>query len=72
MREKLQQILATFDELTAKLGDPAVLADQKEYTRLAKAQRAQAALAEKAREYLSAPISSTRPRRFSSTRATRR
>jgi peptide chain release factor 1 len=54
MREKLQSILTTYDELTAKLGDPAVLADQKEYTRLAKAQRAQAPLAEKAREYLSA------------------
>jgi peptide chain release factor 1 len=54
MREKLQKILAAYDELTAKLGDPAVLGDQKEYTRLAKAQRSQAPLAEKAREYLSA------------------
>jgi peptide chain release factor 1 len=54
MREKLQRILTTYDELTAKLGDPAVLSDQKEYTRLAKAQRSQAPLAEKAREYLSA------------------
>jgi peptide chain release factor 1 len=54
MREKLQSILTTFDELTAKLGDPAVLANQKEYTRLAKAQSAQSQLAEKAREYLSA------------------
>ena len=54
MREKLQRILDTYDELTAKLGDPVTLADQKEYTRLAKQQRAQAQLAEKAREYLSA------------------
>ncbi len=54
MREKLQRILSTYDELTAKLGDPAVLADQKEYTRLAKEQRSQAPLAEKAREYLAA------------------
>ena len=54
MREKLQQILDAFDELTARLGDPAVLGDQKEYTRLAKAQSAQKELAEKAREYLSA------------------
>jgi peptide chain release factor 1 len=52
MREKLQNILNTYEELTAKLGDPATLADQKEYTRLAKAQRAQAPLADKAREYL--------------------
>ncbi|MDR3687723.1 MAG: PCRF domain-containing protein, partial [Coriobacteriia bacterium] len=54
MREKLQSILDTYDELTAKLGDPAVLGDQKEYTRLAKAHSAQAPLAEKAREYISA------------------
>ena len=54
MREKLEQILAAYEELTAKLADPAVLSDQKEYTRLAKAQRAQAPLAEKAREFLSA------------------
>jgi peptide chain release factor 1 len=54
MRDKLQQILTTFDDLTARLGDPAVLGDQKEYARLAKEQRAQQQLAEKAREYLSA------------------
>lgn len=54
MRSKLQQILDAYEELTAKLGDPAVLGDQKEYTRLAKAQSAQAPLAEKAREFLSA------------------
>ncbi|NTU70542.1 MAG: peptide chain release factor 1 [Coriobacteriia bacterium] len=54
MREKLQKILTAFDDLTAKLGDPAVLGDQKEYARLAKAQSAQSQLAEKAREYLSA------------------
>jgi len=54
MREKLEKILAAYDELTAKLGDPAVLADQKEYARLAKEHRAQTPLAEKAREYLAA------------------
>lgn len=54
MRAKLQNILATYEALTARLGDPAVLADQKEYTRLAKQHRAQAPLAEGAREYLSA------------------
>lgn len=52
MREKLRQILAAFDELTARLGDPAVLGDQKEYARLAKEQRSQQPLAEKSREYL--------------------
>lgn len=54
MREKLQKIINAFEELTARLGDPAVLGDQKEYARLAKEQRSQAPLAEKAREYLSA------------------
>jgi peptide chain release factor 1 len=54
MREKLEQILNTYEELTARLGEPDVLADQKEYARLAKAQRAQTALAEKARAYIAA------------------
>ena len=54
MRDKLQKMLNTYEELTAKLGDPAILADQKEYTRLAREQRAQQQLAEKAREYLTA------------------
>jgi peptide chain release factor 1 len=53
MRDKLKKLLNAFDELTAMLGDPAVLADQKEYTRLAREQSAQTPLAEKAREYLS-------------------
>jgi len=53
MREKLEKILAAYDDLTAKLGDPAVLGDQKEYTRLAREHRSQTALAEKARQYLS-------------------
>ncbi len=53
MREKLQRLLAAYDELTARLGDPELLSDQKEYTRLAKEQRAQTPLADKAREYLS-------------------
>ena len=54
MRSKLQKMLDTYTALTEKLGDPAILADQKEYTRLAKEQSSQAQLAEKAREYLSA------------------
>jgi peptide chain release factor 1 len=51
MREKLRSILDSFEELTARLGDPAVLSDQKEYARLAKEQSAQTPLAEKIREY---------------------
>jgi peptide chain release factor 1 len=54
MREKLRQILHTYEELTARLADPAVLSDQKEYARLAKVHRAQTPLADKAREYLTA------------------
>jgi peptide chain release factor 1 len=53
MRDKLRKLLSAYDDLTAMLGDPAVLADQKEYTRLAKEQSAQTPIAEKAREYLS-------------------
>ncbi|TLM80295.1 MAG: peptide chain release factor 1 [Actinobacteria bacterium] len=52
MRDRYAQILAAYDELTARLGDPAVLADQKEYARLAKEHRGQTPLAEKVREYL--------------------
>jgi peptide chain release factor 1 len=52
LREKLTSILASYDELTARLADPALMADQKEYARLAKEHRARQPLAEKAREYI--------------------
>lgn len=54
MREKLVSILASYDELTARLSDPALQSDQKEYARLAKEHRARQPLAEKAREYVGA------------------
>ena len=54
MREKLEQILRAYDELTGRLSDPAVMNDQKEYARLAREHRARTPLAEKAREYLAA------------------
>jgi peptide chain release factor 1 len=54
MREKLRSILASYDQLTAKLGDPEVLADQATYGKLAKEHRSQQPLAEKAAEYLEA------------------
>jgi len=54
MRSKLEQILASYDELTRRLSDPDVFNDQKEYARLAREQSAQSALAAKARDYLSA------------------
>ncbi len=52
MRDRLKRIIEAYDELTARLGDPAVLADQREYARLAKEHRSQTPLATKAREYL--------------------
>ncbi|MBN2405316.1 MAG: peptide chain release factor 1 [Coriobacteriia bacterium] len=53
MRDKLESILITNDELTAKLSDPAVLNDQREYARLAKEHSEQVPLVTKIREYLS-------------------
>ena len=53
MYDKLTKILAAYEDLEAKLGDPAVLADQKEYTRLAKEHARQGELATAAREYIS-------------------
>lgn len=51
MREKLQSILSSFDEITAKLSDQAVLNDQKEYARLAKEHSDMSLVASKIREY---------------------
>ena len=35
MRDKLEKLIAAYEELEKKLSDPAVMSDQKEYTRLA-------------------------------------
>ncbi len=53
MYDKLTKIIAAYEELETKLGDPAVLADQKEYTRLAKEHARQGELASAARQYIS-------------------
>ena len=45
MREKLESILTSYRELTDRLGDPALLSDQKTYARLAKEQASQTPLA---------------------------
>jgi peptide chain release factor 1 len=45
MRDKLESILSSYRELTDRLGDPALLSDQKTYTRLAKEQSSQTPLA---------------------------
>jgi len=52
MRKKLEQILGAYDDLTARMSDPAVFSDQKEYTRLAKEHRSQTQVAEAIRTYL--------------------
>ena len=54
MRDKLEKIIAAYAELESKLGDPAVVADPKEYARLAKEPSNQADLVAAAREYLGA------------------
>ncbi|MCL2631807.1 MAG: peptide chain release factor 1 [Coriobacteriia bacterium] len=52
MYEKLKQIIAGYRDLEARLSDPAVLADQKEYTRLAREHSAQADLVKMAVAYV--------------------
>ena len=54
MRDKLEKIIAAYADLQAKMGDPDVLADQKEYNRLAKEYANQGPLAKKAAEYVQA------------------
>src|SRR5512139_1982627 len=51
MRERLESILSSYEELTVKLSDPAVLGDQREYARLAKEHADMTPLATKIREY---------------------
>ena len=50
MREKLEKIISAYEELQAKMSDPAVLADQKAYNHLAKEYANQGPLTAKARE----------------------
>ena len=54
MRDKLTKIIQAYEELEAKLMDPAVVSDPKEYARLAKEHASQAELVARAREYLGA------------------
>jgi peptide chain release factor 1 len=51
MRDKLEALLASYGELTEKLGDPQVLGDQKQYTKLAKEHASMTPLAKKIEEY---------------------
>ena len=54
MRDKLEKLIAAYEELEKKLMDPAVVSDPKEYARLAKEHANQADLVAHAREYLQA------------------
>jgi peptide chain release factor 1 len=54
LREKLEDIVRSYEELGTRMADPAVLSDQKEYGRLAKEHRSRQPLAEKAGEYIAA------------------
>ena len=54
MRDKLEKLLEAYAELEARMVDPAVVSDPKEYARIAKEHANQAPLVAKAREYLTA------------------
>ena len=53
MYDKLTKIIEAYEALEAKLGDPAVMADMKEYTKLTKEHANQRELVEHARQYVS-------------------
>ena len=52
VREKLEQILASYDALSEKMGDPETLSNQTEYTRLAREHRQMTPLVELSKEYV--------------------
>ncbi len=52
MRDKLEKIIDAYRELEKKMGDPAVVADQKEYAHLAKEFSDQGPLVAKAQQYV--------------------
>lgn len=54
MRDKLEKLIKNYEELEARLYDPSVVSDPKEFARLAKERSSQAPLVEKAREYVGA------------------
>ena len=54
MRDKLTKLIEAYEGLEAKMVDPAVVSDPKEYARIAKEHASQAPLVDKAREYLGA------------------
>lgn len=53
MYDKLTKIIEAYEALEAKLGDPAIMSDMKEYTKLTKEHANQRELVENARKYVS-------------------
>ena len=54
MRDKLEKLIAAYEELEKRMVDPTVVSDPKEYARIAKEHANQAELVAKAREYVQA------------------
>ncbi len=54
MEDKLQKLIAAYEELEKRMVDPSVVSDPKEYARIAKEHADQSQLVAKAREYLTA------------------
>ena len=54
MRDKLEKLIAAYEELEKKLGDPEIVSNPREYARLAKEHSNQATLVAAAREYIGA------------------
>ena len=54
MRDKLEKLIAAYEELEKRMVDPTVVSDPKEYARIAKEHASQAELVAKAREYVGA------------------
>ncbi|MBQ6395268.1 MAG: peptide chain release factor 1 [Atopobiaceae bacterium] len=54
MRERLEQIIAAYEELEKRLMEPEVVSNPSEYARLAKERSSQSELVQKARAYVSA------------------
>lgn len=53
MRDKLENLIGAYKELERRLGDPEVVSDQAEYTRLAREHSQQAEIVSAAREFIS-------------------
>ena len=65
MREKLEKIISAYEELQAKMSDPAVLADQKTYNHLAKNTRTKVRSPRRRASTSHAAATSTTPKRCS-------